>query len=65
MAKKIRRTKTRREVQRPNGIIEIWDKKGLVGLEFWSGGTLKRSKKRTKPNSITREQYSKFINNKK
>ena len=62
MARPIRRTKTRKELHRPNGIIEIWDKKGLFGLEDWSGGKLRRVKKRTKSKPITREQYSKFIN---
>jgi len=43
MSKQIRMTKGRKKLFRPKGMVEVWDrKKGLVGVEDWGGGRLKR-----------------------
>tara|TARA_R100001530_G_scaffold47638_1_gene35821 strand:+ start:469 stop:666 length:198 start_codon:yes stop_codon:yes gene_type:complete len=64
MVKPIIRSKTRRESNRPGGIVEIWDKKGLVGIEAYSSGTLKRVLRRKKKR-LTRKQYESFIKKRK
>jgi len=43
MVKPIKITKGRKRVHRPNDIAEVWsNKKGLIGEEDWSGGTLRK-----------------------
>jgi len=59
MVKPIIRSKTRREFTRPNGIVELTDKKGLVGIEKYKNGTLRRVLRRRK-RPLTREQVDRF-----